>query len=54
MLKAQGELDWTFSPDITIKIEDGVIFIDRPSDEPTLRALAWYNPGFDQQYGDRR
>lgn len=39
MLKAQGELDWTFSPDITIKIEDGVIFIDRPSDEPTLRAL---------------
>ncbi len=35
----KGELDWTFSPDITIKIEDGVIFIDRPSDEPTLRAL---------------
>ena len=35
----KGELEWTFSPDITIKQEDGVIFIDRPSDEPILRAL---------------
>lgn len=35
----KGELEWTFSPDITIKQEDGVIVIDRPSDEPTHRAL---------------
>ncbi len=35
----KGELEWTFSPDITIKQEDGVIFIDRSSDEPLQRAL---------------
>jgi len=35
----KGELEWTFSPDITIKQEDGVIFIDRASDEPLQRAL---------------
>ena len=36
---SKGELEWTFSPDMTIKMEDGVIFVDRPSDEPTHRAL---------------
>ena len=35
----KGELEWTFSPDITIKQEDGVIFVDRPSDQPLHRAL---------------
>ena len=36
---SKGELEWTFSPDMTIKMEDGVIFVDRPSDEPIHRAL---------------
>jgi len=35
----KGELEWTFSPDITIKQEDGVIVVGRPSDMPTHRAL---------------
>lgn len=35
----KGELDWTFSPDMVIKKEDGVITVERPSDQPTHRAL---------------
>lgn len=35
----KGELDWTFSPDMIIKKEDGVITVERPSDQPTHRAL---------------
>ena len=35
----KGELEWTFSPDITIKQEDGMIVVERPSDMPTHRAL---------------
>ena len=35
----KGELEWTFSPEITIKKEDGTIVVERPSDQPTHRAL---------------
>jgi large subunit ribosomal protein L6 len=35
----KGELAWTFSPDMTIKKEDGSIIVERPSDQPTHRAL---------------
>lgn len=35
----KGELDFTFSPEITIKKDDGTIVIERPSDQPTHRAL---------------
>ncbi len=35
----KGELEWTFSPDIMIKKEDGMIVVERPSDQPTHRAL---------------
>jgi large subunit ribosomal protein L6 len=35
----KGELEWTFSPDMTIKQEDGMIVVERPSDQPTHRAL---------------
>ena len=35
----KGELEWTFSPDITIKKEGDVITVERPSDQPTHRAL---------------
>ena len=35
----KGELEWTFSPDMTIKQEDGEIVIERPTDQPTHRAL---------------
>ena len=33
----KGELEWTFSPDIVIK-EDGIIVVERPSDQPTHRS----------------
>ncbi len=35
----KGELEWTFSPEMTVKKEDGMIVIERPSDQPTHRAL---------------
>ena len=35
----KGELEWTFSPDIVIKKEDGAIVVERPTDQPTHRAL---------------
>ena len=35
----KGELEWTFSPDMTIKQEDGEIVVERPTDQPTHRAL---------------
>ncbi len=35
----KGELEWTFSPEMTIKQDDGVIVVERPSDQPTHRAL---------------
>jgi large subunit ribosomal protein L6 len=35
----KGELEWTFSPDMTIKQEDGVIVVERPNDQPSMRAL---------------
>ena len=35
----KGELEWTFSPDIIIKKEAGTIIVERPTDQPTHRAL---------------
>jgi large subunit ribosomal protein L6 len=35
----KGELEWTFSPEMTIKQDDGIITVERPSDEPRHRAL---------------
>jgi large subunit ribosomal protein L6 len=35
----KGELEYTFSPEMTIKKDDGTIVIERPSDQPTHRAL---------------
>ncbi len=35
----KGELEFTFSPEMTIKKEDGMIVVERPSDQPTHRAL---------------
>ncbi len=35
----KGELEWTFSPSMTIKKEDGMIIVERPNDEPMHRAL---------------
>lgn len=35
----KGELEWTFSPVMTIKKDDGMIVVERPSDEPVHRAL---------------
>ena len=34
-----GTLEETFSPEITVKLENGVITVERPNDEPRLRAL---------------
>lgn len=34
-----GELEWTFSPDIAIKLDDGKVIVERPSDQPRHRAL---------------
>jgi len=34
-----GVLEETFSPEITIKLEDGVITVERPNDQPRIRAL---------------
>lgn len=35
----KGELEFTFSPEMAIKKDDGTIVIERPSDQPTHRAL---------------
>ena len=35
----QGSLEETFSPEIVIKEEDGHILVERPNDEPRIRAL---------------
>ncbi len=35
----KGEMEFTFTPDMTIKKEDGNIVVERPSDEPRHRAL---------------
>lgn len=35
----KGEMDFTFTPEMTIKKEDGNIVVERPSDEPRHRAL---------------
>lgn len=35
----KGELDFTFTPEIMIKQEDGSIIVERPSDQPMHRAL---------------
>ncbi len=35
----KGELEWTFSPDMVIKKENGAILVERPSDQPTHRSL---------------
>jgi large subunit ribosomal protein L6 len=35
----KGELEDTFSPKIEIKLEDGIITVSRPNDEPQVRAL---------------
>lgn len=34
-----GVLEETFSPEITIKLENGTITVERPNDEPRIRAL---------------
>ncbi|MFW5713392.1 MAG: 50S ribosomal protein L6 [Brevefilum sp.] len=35
----KGEMEFTFTPEMTIKKEDGNIVVERPSDEPRHRAL---------------
>ena len=35
----KGEMEYTFSPDLSIKKEDGSIVVERPTDQPTHRAL---------------
>ncbi len=35
----KGELEWGFSEDIIIKKDDGMILVERPTDQPTHRAL---------------
>jgi len=35
----KGELEFTFTPEMLIKKEDGSIIVERPSDQPTHRAL---------------
>ena len=35
----KGQLEETFSPEIELKLEDGVITVSRPNDEPRIRAL---------------
>ncbi len=34
-----GVLEETFSPEITIKLDNGTITVERPNDEPRMRAL---------------
>ena len=35
----KGEMEFTFSPEMTIKQDDGTIIVERPTDQPTHRAL---------------
>lgn len=35
----KGKLERNFRPEISIKLKDGVITVERPSDEPQMRAL---------------
>ncbi len=35
----KGQLEEIFSPEIELKLEDGVITVSRPNDEPRIRAL---------------
>ena len=35
----KGEMEFTFSPDMTIKKEEGTIVVERPTDQPMHRAL---------------
>jgi large subunit ribosomal protein L6 len=35
----KGELEWTFSPKMAIKLDDGMVIVERPSDEPMYRSL---------------
>ena len=35
----KGELEYTFTPELTIKKEDGTIVVERPTDQPMHRAL---------------
>lgn len=35
----KGELGWTFSPTVSIEMDDGVVTVTRSSDEATVRAL---------------
>jgi len=35
----KGEMEFTFSPEINIKKDDGMIVVERPSDQPMHRAL---------------
>jgi large subunit ribosomal protein L6 len=35
----KGEMEFTFTPEMTIKKEDGNIVVERPSDQPMHRAL---------------
>jgi large subunit ribosomal protein L6 len=35
----KGEMKRTFSPQMTIKMEEGQVVVQRPSDEPSIRAL---------------
>lgn len=35
----KGEMEFTFTPEMVIKQEDGKIVVERPSDQPTHRAL---------------
>jgi large subunit ribosomal protein L6 len=35
----KGELEYTFSPEMTIKLDDGMVVVKRPSDEPVYRSL---------------
>jgi large subunit ribosomal protein L6 len=35
----KGEMEFTFNPEISIKHEDGLILVERPTDQPMHRAL---------------
>jgi len=35
----KGEMEFTFTPEMTIKKEDGMIVVERPTDQPMHRAL---------------
>lgn len=35
----KGEMEFTFNPEISIKQEDGLILVERPTDQPMHRAL---------------